>query len=490
MVVISVAYVFGWLFACLAASMLIPLAFALVQGELAEVRAFLATATGTGFLGGALILALKEQQQESGRKEGLFLLGVIWFIIPVVAAFPFYFAKVPEDFLKAYFEAVSGFTTTGATIFVDVSELPNSIIVWRALLQWMGGLTTLLTLAAILAPVVAADDVEGGFRQFKHTTSKANQHILMAIPMILPIYFIMTLGCFLLLVFTKIPIFDAFCLSLSTVSTGGFMPRPGSIALYGSPAAELVLSLFMFLGAVSIVWVSALSNGRFRVVVQLREPWWIGAVILIFGLLLSAVLLIQSPEKNVQTFYYSVTAGVMTIASFVSTTGFLVSSQTKELLPYIIVILLCIVGGGRLSTAGGLKFFRIQAMFKQSSRELMQLVFPHGVRPANFSSANMESMIMRSVWANFALIIMALWLMTAVVSITGLPLSAAFLASVSAISNIGPAYTFTSLPDLTTAQSYAAMHPGAHAALCLGMILGRVEVLALLSVMNTYYWRS
>ncbi len=474
----------------MAAAMLVPLSFAISSGDSSEVQAFLATAIGAGFFGGALILALKGQQQETGRRQGLFLLGTIWFVLPMIAALPFYFAKTPHNFLQAYFEAVSGFTTTGATIFIDVSELPRSIIVWRALLQWMGGLTTLLTLAAILAPVVAADDVEGDFRQLKHATARAKQHIFLAIPIILPVYAIMTIGCFLFLVFTEIPIFDAFCLSLSTVSTGGFMPRPGGISLYGSPEAELVLSVFMFLGAVSIVWVSALANGRFRSLKELKEPIWIGVAILASGILLAFILTWNSPETSAESVYHSFTLGLMTMASYISTTGFAAGSQTKDLIPYILVIVVCLIGGGRLSTAGGLKFFRVAAMLRQSSRELMQLVFPHGVRPANFSSANMDSMIMRSVWANFALIIMALWLLTAVIAITGLPLSAAFLAAVSAISNIGPAYTLTSVADLTTAQSYAAMHPGAHAALCLGMILGRVEVLALLSLMNGAYWRS
>ncbi len=490
MVIITVAYVYGWLFTCMAAAMIVPLIFAFFLNETAQVQSFLITSIGTIFIGGALILALKNEPHDTGRKQGLLLLATIWFILPLIAALPFYFSKTPYNFLQAYFEAVSGFTTTGATIFVDVSELPKSILVWRALLQWIGGLVTLLILAAILAPVIAADDLEGDFRQTKHATGGGKQQISQALPIILPIYSFLTISCFFLLVISKIPIFDAFCLSFSTVSTGGFMPRPGDIALYGSPLAELVLSFFMFLGAVNIIWVNSICQGRMQLLKQFREPIWIATAIITIGFLLAITLAIKSPEKNFSAFYHSLTLGLLTASSFISTTGFQVSTQTKELIPYIIIIVLCLIGGGRLSTAGGLKFFRIVAMFSHSFRELVQLLFPHGVRPANLTSYNMDSMIMRSVWANFTLIIFAICMLTVIISLTGLPFSAALLASVSAISNIGSAYNLTSLPELTIAQSYTAMHPGAHAALCFGMILGRVEVLALLSIFNMSYWKS
>ena len=490
MFIIAVIYIFGWLFACMAGGMMIPLGVAIVMGETAQIQAFLASFIGVLFIGGAIILALKRDYKDSHRKEGLLLLVTIWFVLPLIAAFPFYLSNIPETFLAAYFEAVSGFTTTGATIFVDVSELPKSILIWRALLQWMGGGTTLLILAVILAPVVVADDMDGGFRQLKHASGRGKHQIFHALPMILPIYLGMTIACFFLLVMSRIPVFDAFCLSLSTVSTGGFMPRSGGIALYGSPMAELILAIFMFLGAVSVIWTYSIMQGRASIVREFREPIWIATSIFIVGLLIALMLIVQVPEKNITAFYQSLTLGFLTASSYISTTGFQVSNQTKELIPFTMLVVICIIGGGRLSTAGGLKFFRIALMFKQSARELMQLLFPHGVRPASFNTNTMDTAIMRSVWANFAIILMVIFILTLIVAASGLPLSASFMASISSVSNIGAAYNVANLPELTIAQSYKAMHWWAHAALCFGMILGRIEVLALLSILNISFWRS
>lgn len=486
----AVVYVYGWLFACIAAAMVIPLCFALVLGENLSAQAFFVTASITGFLGVALIFALKGQNTTNTRRQSLFLLGTLWFILPVIAAFPFYLAQTPNDIVRAYFEAVSGFTTTGATIFVDLSEVPRSIIVWRAVLQWIGGLITLLTLVAILAPVIAADDADRSLHQVKQTLPAAHRQFIETLPTLLPIYGAITAACFISLIIARIPAFDAFCLSLSTVSTGGFMPRPGTISLYGSPAAELVLSLFMFLSAVSVLWVRQLIEFKWRHITESQEPIWIAGVIIFFGVVLGLQLIFSASDFELNALYQSITLGLATSASLISTTGFVVSERTGEIIPYMILLLLCLIGGGRLSTAGGLKFFRLFTMFKQANQELKKLVFPHGVTQAGFDTKSKSHSIIRSVWANFALVVMALWLLTACIAISGLPLSASLLASVSALSNIGPAYIFVPLPELVITQSYAAMPATAHVVLSFGMILGRIEILALLSLLNIAYWRS
>ncbi|MEM7619469.1 MAG: potassium transporter TrkG [Pseudomonadota bacterium] len=486
----SVIYVYGWLFAFMALAMLVPIGFAFAYNEPKVVQAFIVTALATGFLGVAIVFALKGQNTKHTRRQSLFLLGTVWFILPCVAALPFYLAQTPNTLLQAYFEAVSGLTTTGATIFVDLSEIPKSIIVWRALIQWIGGFITLLSLVAILAPVIMADAFDNKFRQVRQTLPAAHRQLFETLPKIFPIYALLTLTCFLFLLIAKIPAFDAFCLSLSTVSTGGFMPRPGSISLYGSPFAEFVLTVFMFLGAVSILWVKQMVEFKWRNLLKVREPMWIAGIIFGLGSMLAIRLLLDAPSAELSAISHTFTLGLATAASFVSTTGFVVSDRTQDILPFTVVIMICILGGGRMSTAGGLKFFRFSAMLGQSGRELVQLIFPHGVQQARYSTQNHNSLVMRSVWANFAVMMITMWLLAALIAVTGLPLSASLLAALSSISNIGPAYSLTALPDLTIAQSYAAMHPGAHAALCLGMILGRVEILALLSLLNIAYWRS
>ncbi len=490
MLAATVTHIFGWLFALLAVSMFLPAAFALAFKEQSVVQAFLATGMITGFLGGGLIFALKGRLSYGSRREGLVLLCTVWFVIPCIAALPFYLSGHPKNFSAAYFEAVSGFTTTGGTIFLDLAEVPKGILVWRSFLQWLGGLTTLVAVAVILGPLTGPDFQSRQLRRITRSTRGTLKLITEASRTIFPLYLSLTFLCFMLLYFAKIPSFDAFCLSLSTLSTGGFMPRSGTISLYGSPLAELILAIFMFFGAVSIFWLRAIIQFQWKDVREIREPNWIGVFILLVGLLLAAPLFLDSPESGLSSVYHSLTTGLATAASFVTTSGFAISDRTQEMFPYVAVIIICLIGGGWFSTAGGLKFFRIGAMFRQAGRELKLLVFPHSVRPSRYGRESTDKIVMRSIWVNFAVVVTMLWSLALLMAATGLSLSAAFLASVSALSNIGPAYVLTSLPDLANKPSYGEMLPIAHFSLSFGMILGRLEVLTLLSLINLAYWRS
>ena len=490
MLFFSIAHAYGWLFAVMAAAMTLPIAIAVAFEETSVAHAFVATAAILGFVGGALIFALKGTEILAGRRQGLFLLCTIWLVVPLVAALPFYISGHPGSLVPAYFEAVSGFTTTGATVFIDLSNVPHSILVWRSFLQWLGGLITLLALAVILGPLTGHDLLDGQLRQIGRSTHGTLHHTASAIRSILPIYGGLTLACFTLLLSASIPPFDAFCLSLSTLSTGGFMPRSGTIALYGSSSAELVLAIFMFLGAVNMLWIRAILQFRWRNLRAIKEPVWIGVTMLVLGVLLTIPLLINSPEAGFRSVYHSFTLGLATAASFVSTSGFAISDRTHDAIPYMFVLIICLIGGGRFSTAGGLKFFRVAAMFRQSGRELRFLVFPHGVRPSRYGKESSDIQVLRTLWTNFTVVIIALFILTAILAASDVPLSAGLLAAVSAVSNIGPAYFFLPVAEIASAPPYGEMAPSAQLALCLGMVLGRVEVLALLSLMNFAYWRS
>ena len=268
------------------------------------------------------------------------------------------------------------------------------------------------------------------------------------------------------------------------------MPRSGTIALYGSSSAELVLSIFMFLGAINLLWIRAVLQFRWTTLREIKEPISIGIIMLLLGVLLTIPLLLNSPETGFRSVYHSLTLGLATAASFVSTSGFAISDRTQDAIPYMVVLIICLVGGGRFSTAGGLKFFRVAAMFRQSGRELRFLLFPHLVRPSRYGKESSDIQILRTLWSNFTVVIIVLFLLAAILAATGVPFSAGLLAAISSISNIGPAYSFLPVAEITSAPPFGEMSPIAQLALCLGMILGRVEVLALLSLMNFAYWRS
>ena len=487
---VAVLYILGWLLAAAALAMLIPAAVALALDPIVVAQAFLVPALSTGFLGGCLIIAFMGRETLFGRRQSLLLLCGIWVVIPLAGALPLYTAGFPKSFIGAMFEAVSGFTTTGASIFVDLAEVPSSIIVWRGLLQWTGGLATLLALAAIVAPLTGAELMERQLRVIGRSAHGSALHVAESLRSILPLYSALTMGCFLGLIFSGLPPFDAFCLSLSAVSTGGFMPREGTIELYGAPAAELVLAVFMTLGCVSIIWLRAILQARWSIVRETREPIWIFGIVAVAGVGLAVALIRVSPESGLGDSLHSFTLALATMASLISTTGLAISDRTLEMIPYVALLGICIVGGGRFSTAGGLKLYRLGVMLRQLGRELRLLVYPHGVRPSRYGDEKQDIELLKMVWTVLVGFVLSIGVLAILLSAAGLPFEASLLAAATALSNIGPAYDFARLSDLADAPSFADMSGWAQAVLCGGMILGRVEILALFTLINLTYWRQ
>lgn len=488
--VVAVLYILGWLLAAAAIAMIVPIAFAVTGDKISVVQAFVVPAISTGFLGGCLIVAFIGRESLFGRRQSLLLLGSTWVFLPLAGALPLYTAGFPDSLMGAIFESVSGFTTTGATVFVDLSVVPRSIIVWRSLLQWMGGLTTLLALAAIVAPLTGTELPDRQLRLIgRSATHGSVLHMLDSLRTVLPLYLGLTVACYVCLVFANIRPFDAFCLSLSTVSTGGFMPREGSISLYGSPAAELALAIFMTLGGISIVWIRAITQARWSIVRETQEPIWILAIIAVGGVAIAVALIGASQAAGMSEVFHSLTLGLATAASLVSTTGFAISPRAQELIPYMVLLGVCIIGGGRFSTAGGLKVYRVRIMFRQLGRELRLLVYPHGVRPSRHADESRDMELLKMVWTVFVAFVLSISVLAILLSTSGIALEASFMAAVSALSNIGPAYEFSRLTELGNAPAFGDMGPWAQAVLCAGMILGRVEILLLFGLLSSTYWR-
>lgn len=488
--VLAVLYILGWVLAAIAGAMLVPAMFALALDSIVQIQAFVIPAFVVGFLAGCMIIAFKSRQPFYGRRQNLLLLVLVWTMVPAAAALPFYTSGYPDSIVAAYFEASSGFTTTGATVLGGLSQTPESIIVWRALLQWMGGLATLLSLATLLGPLSGSVIEDRQLRLISHTATGTMLHMREAVRTIVPLFTALTSACFVALSASGIPPFDAFCLSLSALSTGGFMPRDGTIILYGAPLAELSLAFFMVLGGVSVIWVRAVLQMRWTIVRETHEPAWIFMIVGGIGVFLAAALVVRTGDYTLSTMSHAVTLGLASAASLVTTSGFAVSEQTYALLPYMAVLCLCIIGGGRLSTAGGLKVYRIASMLRQLGREFRLLVYPHGVRPSRHGAEALDVEVVKSVWIMLTAYILVVGAVTMAVAGAGVPFSGAVMAATGAVSNIGPVYEFSRTIDFPSAPTYAQMSPAAQLMLSAGMVFGRMEILALLTIFNTVFWRN
>lgn len=469
--------------------MLLPVAVAGSLGEWAPLKAFLLSAMITGFVGGSLIFALGGRRYRLGRMDTLLLAGLVWALGPVAGAVPLYVSGHIDTYWLAYVEAVSGFTTTGATVYKTLEGLPRSVLVWRATLQWLGGGVTLVAILLLLAPSRLGGTPDAPLVSVESGARSVGARIRVIAAHILPVYASTTAACFLLLVVCGVPALDALCLAFSTLSTGGFSPVDGGPGAYDLPLAEMVLALFMWVGATSVVWQRLLFQSKLAAATQQRESWWMAAAILALGLAFSWGFYTGVDGPSGLSVWFSLQKGLVTAASVVSTTGLEFREGGFAAVSLPLLLFVAFIGGGGFSSAGGVKFFRLGAMIVQAGRELRRLVYPHSIRSARFGSQAYDIQLMKGIWSAF----MAFGLMTAlaagVFSAIGLSFDAAMTAAVSAVSNAGPLYTALQ-PAKQGWLAFAEFGTVGHAAYTVAMIAGRLEVLALFAIFSPQNWRN
>ena len=254
--------------------------------------------------------------------------------------------------------------------------------------------------------------------------------------------------------------------------------------------AELALAFFMVIGAISIIWLRTITQMRWQIVRETREPviiFWITASL---GIVMAGMILARVGDFHLSTLFHSLTLGLASAASLVSTTGMYISEQSLSSVPYIILLTVCIVGGGRFSTAGGLKVFRIMSMMRQLGREFRLLVYPHGVRPSSHGAEALDVEVAKAVWITMTGFILTIGVVAILVAWSGVQFGGAVLAAAGAVSNMGQVYEFARLENFPNAPTYAAMSPFGQLALCVGMVFGRLEILSLMGMFLTIFWRD
>ncbi len=480
---IPVLIVIGWLLIVLAGVMVVPVAIAVAFEELHQAVVFVLSACLTVFIGGALILATRGTAHVHGRVRDMTLISLIWTVLPLFSAIPFFGSGTMNSLSGAYFEAVSGFTTTGATLYVNLDETPRALVFWRALLQWIGGIATLVTIGLMIDP-----SRRGGMQDTRLLFPESGRRALrirQSLQDYVPLYSAFTLSCFVALIVSGVPQFDALCLSMSTLSTGGFMPVSGTLERYQAPYAYGIIWVFMMIGATSFyahkAVFSKLAFSRHR---ENRETIYL--LVLCFGgsLLFSFMAVVLAGNEDRPELFASLLENLFAISSLLTTTGYLPwHSNSPSYLPYVAVLALCLVGGASFSTAGGLKLMRVALLLKLSGRELAQLIHPHGITLVQMERVASEARRFLMVWMLFSVLLLVLAVLGLFVSFSGVGFEQALLATAASLSNTGPAFEF--LPG----SSYAELPVGARPALIAAMILGRIEFLAIIGMVNLAFWR-
>ncbi|MEM8796871.1 MAG: potassium transporter TrkG [Pseudomonadota bacterium] len=433
-----------------------------------------------------VVFVFRKTARQINRVEGCFLAVLLWVVLPVPAALAL-LSFTDMDPVDALFEAVSGLTTTGMTVFDTLEGVPTPVIVLRGTLQWLGGLMTLVIVVAILAPLGIAGLPDDQATVVNREATVFRGGVGQTVLSVAGAYAIITVGCFVLLAVTEVPIFEAYYLTLSTVSSGGFVPSDTPISELGNPFAPFVLIVFMVIAGTNIIWQRLLVGRRLQLLRSHKETYFYLAAIVVFGFVYAAVFFNRAGSVDVLTPFDAITEGLFTAASLISTTGFEIRNSSFSVLPVALVAILVLIGGCSFSTAGGISFYRVGGMMNRAFTDLSQLVYPSSIYSARFGSQRYMMSLMKAIWTYFFAVIFVVMIGTVLLSLNLDSFEAALIASIAAFANIGAFYS-TGWSETGQWVRFADMDSSSKLVLCVLMILGRLHILTLLTAFNLTYW--
>lgn len=457
---------------------------AFMMAELSLSGAFFLASLVTLFAAGFLVLGFGGTSNRMKRTDTTILMLLIWALVPVFAAIPFFVSGEYPNYANAYFEAVSGLTTTGATSVEDLSKLGSSTLIWRAVLQGFGGALTLLTAVLVLAPFDAATSPSNstipGYEE-----GDLPKSILSSAREILPIYLTIIGFVLVFLWLAGLSGRDALIYAMTSVSTGGFTAGNEGLSAYDSVIVEGIVIVGMILGATSFL---AHRSSMLRLPAgghqDTRESLIVMALVPVASVSLLLIMWLHDLPMG-EALRHSVFRAV----SLLTTTGFDSAPVSVPVVPSMFALALIAVGGASFSTAGGIKLFRVSTMFVQAHRELKRLIHPHGISSAKAVGKSFDIQIMKSIWALFVVFLVSIGAVALVLGLEGENYNTAITAAVAALSNAGPALGMTLDAGGGPAEGYAGMSDISLLSLCVGMILGKVEFLTVLGLAG-WWWHS
>lgn len=473
-----------------ASASVLPALFALIVGDRTSTIIFFQCTLVFLFMGGLLVFGITPKSRRMGHIEGCLLLVIIWLVGSVISAFPYLLFLDAIPLTLALFEGVSGFTTTGATIFPRVEVLPEALVLWRSLTGWLGGLFFLIGALLVLGPLRIGGLPWGQKGMLELGGEDVVDRVYLLIETVLPIYITVTVACFISINFltANVPLFDALCLSLGAISTTGFMPKDADLSFYGSPGLEIILSIFMLYMTTSIFWQRQMIRRPGSSLFSHIETIWLVVGVCFLTLFLTFQIMAGAAGSFGLGIGGALREAFLTVTSLVSTTGYNVRETNFTALGMPLVLTVAIIGGSAYSVSGGLKLYRFAALIIQSGRELQRLLYPHGVRASQIGQVFYDIQIMKAIWSSFAAYLFLITFVAVIASFDVADFEGALLVAVSMVSNIGLLYP-GAWGNEATWVPYNEMSAPVLWILMLAMLLGRLEIIAILMLLNLKLWR-
>ncbi|NLG34119.1 MAG: TrkH family potassium uptake protein [Lentisphaerae bacterium] len=453
-----------------------------LHGEPAAAWTALAYAAGGTLLAAGILWPLTRNQRELSRRDGLGVVAFGWFFAGIAGAVPFYLAGLAETPVAALFEAVSGMTTTGATVLTDIEAVPKGLLLWRAMTQFIGGMGVLILVVAIL-PFAGA----GGMQLYRAempgpSKDRIEPRVTSTAKMLWGVYVLLTGVLILLLRLLGVGGFDAVCHAFTTMATGGFSTHSASIAAFHSAAVEGVLMVFMLLAGINF-------SLHYRALRGEVSPWWKdGEVRFFLGVFLVFTLVAASLLRWTHSAggWTSLRDAAFTCASIMTTTGYTTADYDQwPVAVKAMLVLLMFMGGCAGSTAGGIKVGRIQVMLKAVTREIRLFMQPQAVLPVRMGRKFLEEKILLAI-LSFVALFLFLMLVGVLAMIPLTPdIQTAVSSVITCMGNVGPGFSAVG-PTL----NFAAIPDTGKAVLTLLMLVGRLELYTVLAIFMPAFWRK
>ncbi|MHA7886878.1 MULTISPECIES: TrkH family potassium uptake protein [Roseicyclus] len=476
-----VGYVIGLMVLSLGVAMCVPLALDLALGN-GHWGAFAEAAAITVMVGLLVTLACANAVSRGLSIRQTFLLTTgVWIVLPVFGAIPFVLGATEARFVDAVFEAMSGLTTTGSTVFTGLETLPAGLNLWRAMLQWFGGIG-IIVVAMVFLPELRV----GGMQIFRSeafdTMGKILPRATEIAARISVIYVALTVLCGLSYLALGMPPFEALIHALTTLSTGGFSSSDASFGAFQGPL-EYVAAVFMILASLPFVRYIQLVAGTARpILVDSQIRAYVATI-----LVLTIALTLYRVAVNGDNWEHGFREGIFNVTSIISGTGYAsVDYQLWGPVPVVLFFFIGLIGGCAGSTSCSIKIFRYQLLFASISTQVRRLYAPHGVFEPRYEGRPVAEEILSSVMAFFALFFVTLVIVAILLALTGLDVITAVSGAATALGNIGPGLG----PEIGPAGNFAGLNDTAKWILSAAMLIGRLELMAVFVLFTVTFWRD
>jgi len=473
--------VIGALSSMLGVAMFVPAIFDLVYHN-EEWRVFMASGLITILFGLGLFIAVRGNQKILSIRQVFLMSTLIWVVLSALSALPLYWSSAIGTYTDAFFEAMSGLTTTGSTIISHLDGAAPGVLLWRAMLQWIGGLGIIAMAIAVL-PMLRVNGMQLFRAEGFDTAEKILPSVTLISGIMTIIYVLLTLACAIAYFLAGMSPFEALTHAMATLSTGGFSTRDASIAAFDSAAIDIITIVFMILGSLPFFLFIKMAQGDPLALFKDSQARVFIYILAAFTVAIASAQIVGEHHFGLEALRHA----AFNVVSIMTSTGYVTKDYSSwGAFSMAAFFLLMFIGGCAGSTAGGVKIFRWQVLMEDMKQHLNSIVFPNGVFVKHFNGRILPDSVSIAVMSFFFLYILCFLVLAALLSLTGLDALTALSGAVTAISNVGPGLGNVIGP----VSNFSTLNDTAKWLLSAGMLLGRLELFTVLVLLSPAFWRG